>query len=65
MVLWLPLVVATAPGPDVEGVTIGKAVQEHKYRLRVGQVNEVLHEVCQLLLVQTHYKLKDMHACGV
>jgi hypothetical protein len=32
IVLWLPSVVAAAPGPDMEGVTIGKAMQEHKYR---------------------------------
>jgi hypothetical protein len=66
MVLWLPSAVAAAPGPDVEGVAIGKAVQEHEYRLRVGQANEALHEVRRLLLVRTHlYKLKDTHSCGV
>ncbi|KAJ7839392.1 hypothetical protein B0H14DRAFT_3086972 [Mycena olivaceomarginata] len=54
------------PGPDVEGVTIGKAMQEHEYRLRVGQANEALHEVRRLLLVRTHlYKLKDTHSRGV
>ncbi|KAJ7811147.1 hypothetical protein B0H14DRAFT_3090662 [Mycena olivaceomarginata] len=66
MVFWLPSAVAAAPGPDVEGVTIGKAVQEHEYRLRVGQASEALHEVRRLLLVRTHlYKLKDTHSRGV
>ncbi|KAJ7866849.1 hypothetical protein B0H14DRAFT_3084187 [Mycena olivaceomarginata] len=66
MALWLPSAVAAAPGPDVEGVTIGRAVQEHEYRLRVGQANEALHEVRRLLLVRTHlYKLKDTHSRGV
>ncbi|KAF7358304.1 hypothetical protein MVEN_00879800 [Mycena venus] len=64
--LWLPSAVATTLEPDVEGVVVTKAVQEHEYRLCVGQVNEALHEVCRLLLVRTHlYKLKDTHSCGV
>jgi hypothetical protein len=59
-------VVAAAPVPDVEGVTVTKAVQEHEYRLHVGQANEALHKVRRLLLVQTHlYKLKDTHSRGI
>jgi hypothetical protein len=64
--LWLPSAVTAASEPDVEGVTVAKAVQEHEYRLHVGQANEALHEVRRLLLVRTHlYKLKDTQSRGV
>ncbi|KAJ7744840.1 hypothetical protein B0H14DRAFT_2637253 [Mycena olivaceomarginata] len=64
--LWLPSVVAAALEPDVEGVTVTKAVQEHEYWLCVWQANEALHELRRLLLGRTHlYKLKDTHSRGV
>ncbi|KAJ7079372.1 hypothetical protein C8R43DRAFT_910127, partial [Mycena crocata] len=41
-------------------------VLDYEYQLRVGQANEMLHEVRRLLLVRTHlYKLKDRHSRGV
>ncbi|KAJ7091732.1 hypothetical protein C8R44DRAFT_891305 [Mycena epipterygia] len=64
--LWLPSAIAAAPGPDAKEVSVPVDVQEHEYRLRVGQAGESLHELCRLLLVRTHlYKLKDWHSRGV
>ncbi|KAJ7120873.1 hypothetical protein C8R44DRAFT_623095 [Mycena epipterygia] len=64
--LWLPSAIVTAPGPAAKEVPCKDEVLAHEYRLRVGQANEMLHEVRRLLLVRTHlYKLKDAHSRGV
>ncbi|KAF7346301.1 hypothetical protein MSAN_01857500 [Mycena sanguinolenta] len=64
--LWLPSAIAAGGSWIVREVPVPEAVQQHEYRLRVGQANEALHEVRRLLLVRTHvYKLKDTHSRGV
>ncbi|KAJ7749743.1 hypothetical protein B0H16DRAFT_1725007 [Mycena metata] len=66
MKLWLPLAIAAAPGSVAQDVPVTNNVYQHKYRLRVGQAEEGLHEVRRLLLVRTHvYQLKDEHSRGV
>ncbi|KAJ7733908.1 hypothetical protein B0H16DRAFT_1327784 [Mycena metata] len=63
--LWLPSQIAAAPQSAVEDVSVRVDVQQHEYRLRIGQAQEALHEV-RRLLVRTHvYQLKDEHARGV
>ncbi|KAJ7088319.1 hypothetical protein C8R44DRAFT_751892 [Mycena epipterygia] len=64
--LWLPSAIVAAPGPTAKEVACKEEVLSHEYRLRVGQANEMLHEVRCLLLVRTHlYKLKDTQSRGV
>ncbi|KAF7353234.1 CxC2 domain-containing protein [Mycena sanguinolenta] len=64
--LWLPSAIAAASPSVVHEVPVSKTIQEHEYRLRVGQANEALHEVRRLLLVRTHlYKMKDTQSRGV
>ncbi|KAJ7105001.1 hypothetical protein C8R44DRAFT_545459, partial [Mycena epipterygia] len=64
--LWLPSAIVAASGPAAKEVACKDEVFAHEYRLRVGQANEMLHEVRRLLLVRTHlYKLKDAHSRGV
>ncbi|KAJ7271334.1 hypothetical protein B0H12DRAFT_972467, partial [Mycena haematopus] len=64
--LWLPSAVAAATASIVNEVSVTPEVQQHEYRLRVGQAHEALYEVRRLLLVRTHlYKLKDTHSRGV
>ncbi|KAF7377339.1 hypothetical protein MSAN_00154900 [Mycena sanguinolenta] len=64
--LWLPSAIAAASPTIVRDVPVPPAVQQHEYRLRVGQAHEALHELRRLLLVRTHlYKLKDTHSRGV
>lgn len=64
--LWLPSAIAAMPGSAVGGVRVKDDDLQHEYRLRVGQVQEGLHEVRRLLLVRTHlYQLKDRHSRGV
>jgi hypothetical protein len=64
--LWLPSTIASMEARNVCELLVSKAVQEHEYRLQVGQANESLHEVWCLLLVRTHvYKLKDTISKGV
>ncbi|KAJ7750128.1 hypothetical protein DFH07DRAFT_869155 [Mycena maculata] len=55
----------TASGIKLE-VPVDAEVQMHEYRLRVGQAQELLHDVRRLLLVWIHtYKGKDTHWRGV
>ncbi|KAJ7347688.1 hypothetical protein DFH08DRAFT_960121 [Mycena albidolilacea] len=64
--LWLPSAIAAMEARSVCEIVVPRAVQEHEYRLRVGQANESLHKVRRLLLVRTHlYKLKDTTSRGV
>ncbi|KAJ7019538.1 hypothetical protein C8F04DRAFT_1276138 [Mycena alexandri] len=64
--LWLPSGIVAAPSSMMQDVPVRAEVQQHEYRLRVGQAEEALHEVRRLLLVRTHvYQLKDEHARGV
>ncbi|KAJ7088346.1 hypothetical protein C8R44DRAFT_649600, partial [Mycena epipterygia] len=64
--LWLPSAIVAAPGPAAKEVVCKEEVLSHEYRLRVGQANEMLHEVRRLLLVRTHlYKLNDTQSRGV
>jgi hypothetical protein len=64
--LWLPSAIATMEPRTARELSVPRAVQEHEYRLRVGQANESLHKVRRLLLVRTHlYKLKDTISRGV
>ncbi|KAJ6476812.1 hypothetical protein C8R45DRAFT_833720, partial [Mycena sanguinolenta] len=64
--LWLPSEIAVASRSIIRDVPVSTTIQEHEYRLRVGQANEALDEVRRLLLVRTHlYKLKDTHSRGV
>ncbi|KAJ7769085.1 hypothetical protein DFH07DRAFT_954323 [Mycena maculata] len=61
--LWLPSGIAAKTLKDVP---VTKDVLMHEYRLRVGQAQEVLHEVQRLLLVRTYtYKAKDTCSRGV
>ncbi|KAJ6483057.1 hypothetical protein DFH09DRAFT_949912 [Mycena vulgaris] len=64
--LWLPSALKRrAGGASAEnGCTV--EILTCEYRLRVGQVNEALHDIRRHLLVRTHlYILKDRHARGV
>ncbi|KAF7345208.1 CxC2 domain-containing protein [Mycena sanguinolenta] len=64
--LWLPSSIAAASPRVIREVPVSSTVQQHEYRLRVGQANEALREVRRLLLVRTHlYKLKDTHSRGM
>ncbi|KAF7367039.1 CxC2 domain-containing protein [Mycena sanguinolenta] len=64
--LWLPSTILRAAASDAKEVVVKNSIFEHKYRLRVGQASEALHEIRRLLLVRTHlYKMKDTHSRGV
>ncbi|KAJ7744329.1 hypothetical protein B0H16DRAFT_1322199 [Mycena metata] len=66
LALWMPSAIAATPLHRMEDVSVATTIQQHKYRLRIGQAEEALHEVRRLLLVRTHvYQLKDEHDRGV
>ncbi|KAJ7080573.1 hypothetical protein B0H15DRAFT_953443 [Mycena belliarum] len=66
LTLWLPSAMVAGPGAESRVPSCTREIQQHEYRLRVGQGNEALHEVRRMLLVRTHlYKLKDTHSRGV
>ncbi|KAJ6562892.1 hypothetical protein DFH09DRAFT_920722, partial [Mycena vulgaris] len=63
--LWMPSDMMRQPGAR-RRPHCTREVQEFEYRLRVGQANEALHDICRQLLVRTHmYKYKDKNKRGV
>ncbi|KAJ7469422.1 hypothetical protein FB451DRAFT_1476206 [Mycena latifolia] len=66
--LFFPVVETLRKREDEERARIAalQAVPGVKYRLRVGQANEALHDVRRHLLVRTHlYQVKDRFSRGV
>ncbi|KAJ6493479.1 hypothetical protein DFH09DRAFT_1104473 [Mycena vulgaris] len=62
--LWMPSNMMRQPGTRRRPHCTCE-VQEFEYRLRVGQANEALHNICCQLLVRMHmYKYKDKNKRG-
>ncbi|KAJ7079699.1 hypothetical protein C8R44DRAFT_754580 [Mycena epipterygia] len=64
--LWLPSAMMRREGGTRRNDGCTQDILTCKYRLRVGQANEALHDIRRHLLVRTHlYKLKDRYSRGV